>query len=88
MDNDSDEDSLDLDNDKGLAEALAEVRKESIAKKPLLVSVSQPFSNVVDGYTYSVVIFPKPGKVFYTKANHFNIMMKLALKKRKILNPN
>ena len=67
--NDSDEDSLNLDNDEGLDESLAEARKVSKATRPLLISVSGSFVNVADGKQYSVIIFPKPGNHPITRRN-------------------
>ena len=84
---DSDKDSLDLDNDEGFVESLAETRKESKAKRPLFISVSGSIPNVADGYGYSIVIFPKPGKTFYYKAEHQVSLLTHALKKRKVVNP-
>ena len=84
---DGDKDSLDLDNDKGLAEALAEALKEAKAKKRLLISVTGSFVNVADGYTYYVVTFPKPVKTFYLKAEHYKTLLKHTLKKCKVVNP-
>ena len=84
---DSDEDSLDLDNDEGLVESLAVARKESRVKRPLSISVSGSFANVADGLKYSVVIFPKPGKTFYNKAEHQKSLLMHALKIRKVVNP-
>jgi hypothetical protein len=84
---DSDEDSLDLGNDKGLAESLSEVCKESKAKRPVVISVGGSIANVAYGYKYSLVIFPKPGKTFYYKAEHQKTLLTHALKKHKIDNP-
>ncbi len=55
---DSDEDSLDLDNDYGFVKALDEVRKAFKEKRPLLISVTGAFVNVAKGYMYYVVVFP------------------------------
>ena len=56
-------------------------------KRPLLISVTGSFVNVAQGYTYYVVTFPKPGKTFYLKAEHYENLLKVALKKHKVLNP-
>jgi hypothetical protein len=85
--NDSDDDSLDLDNMEGAREAMAQIRKENRVKKPLVISVSAPFANVADGYNYYGVIWPKPGKVFFAKAPFFRGVITMANKKRKLLNP-
>jgi hypothetical protein len=84
---DSDEDSLGLDDDEGLAESLAKTVKESKAKRPLQISVGGSFANVADGNEYSLVIFPKPAKTFYYKAVHQVSVLTHAHKKRKALNP-
>jgi hypothetical protein len=59
---------LDLDNDKGVSESLAEAHKESKVKRPVVISVGGSIDNVAYGYGYSLVIFTKPGKTFYYKA--------------------
>ena len=84
---DSDNDSLGLDNDKGFVQAVEEAQKESKEKRPLLISVSGDFVNVAEEYTYYVVTFPKSGKTFYLKLDHWKTMLSVALKKRKVLNP-
>ena len=77
---DSDKDSLDLGNDEGLVESLAEACKESKAKRPVVISVGGSITNVADGYKYSLVVFPNPGKKFYYKAEHQKTLLTHALK--------
>ena len=60
--NDSDDDSLDLDNVEGLREAMAKIQKKDRVKKPLVISVSPALANVADGCTKYVCSFPRSGK--------------------------
>ncbi len=85
--NDSDEDSLNLDNMEGTREAMAEIKMTERVKKPIVISVSHALANVADGYNHYVVTFPKPGKIFYAKASFFKSVIIMANKKQKILNP-
>ncbi len=80
MDKESDEDSLDLDNNGGFVETLADIYKRLKQKKPLLISVPSPFVNVDDGYTQYLVVFPKYGKMFYVKLKHYQTLLYVALK--------
>ena len=86
--NDSDDDSLDLDNVEGMRDAMAKMQKDDRPKKPLAISVSPPLTNVADGCTKYVVSFPRPGKTFYAKAACFKMTIAMVYKKRKLLNPN
>ena len=86
--NDSDVDSLDLDNMEGCREAIAKIQKEDRVKKPLVISVSQALANVADGCTKYVCSFPRPGKMFYAKAAWFKMVIAMVYKKRKLLNPD
>ena len=86
--NDSDVDSLDLDNVEGLREAMAKIQKDDRPKKPLVISVSPPLANVADGCIKYVCSFSRPGKIFYAKAAWFKMVIAMVYKKRKLLNPD
>ena len=86
--NDSDDDSLDLNNVEGMREEMAQIQKDERRKKPLAISVSPPLANVADGFTKWLVSLPRPGKTFYAKANWFKMIIALAYKQRKLVNPN
>ena len=83
----SDDDSLGLDNDNDFVQAVEEARKESKTKRPLVICVSSAFTNVRGEFQYYIVIFPKPGKTFYMKAEHWQNLLSVVHKKRIILNP-
>ena len=60
--NDSDDNYLDLDNMEGMREAMAKIREEDRAKKPLVISVSPGVANVADDSTKYICSLPKPRK--------------------------
>lgn len=84
---DSDDDSLGLD-EEGMVEPVQDIRKSSKAKKPLTISVSYGFVNVSTAERVYLISFPRLGNVFYLKAEHFKSLLKVALKKRKLVNPS
>ena len=65
---DSDDDSLDLDDEEEYAQLLEQVKQESKRDiKPLLISVSPPFANVANRFAYYLITFPKAGKLCLLK---------------------
>ena len=84
--NDSDDDSLDLDNMERMSDDMEVIRREDRAKKPLVVSVSAALANVAAGCTVYVYSFPRPGTVFYAKAGFFKRVIKMACQRRKLVN--
>ena len=50
--------------------------------------VSYGFANVATGERVYLISFPRLGNVFHLKAEHFKSLLKLALKKRKVINPS
>ena len=88
LDFDSDDDPLDLDNEEAYAQALAEVKEQSKNEnKPLMISVSLPFTCVSNGYAYYYITFPKPGKLFLLKEDWYKTNIKICHKKRKLMAP-
>ena len=71
-------------DDEGMAELMQDIRKDSIKKKPLLISVSYGFVNVATEERVYLISFPKLGNVFYLKSGHFKSLLKLGLKKRSL----
>ena len=85
---DSDDNSLDLDDEEEYAQLLEQVKKESKRDfKPLMISVSPPFVNVANGFAYYLITFPKAGKLFLLKPEFYVTNIKIVYKKRKALNP-
>ena len=76
--NDSDDDSLDLDNMERMSEDMEVTRREDRAKKPLVISLSAALANVAAGSLVYICSFPRPGTVFYAKAGFFKRVIKMA----------
>ena len=60
--NDSDDDSLDLDNIERMREAMEVIRREDRANKPLVISVSAALANVAAGFLCMSVASPCPAQ--------------------------
>lgn len=85
---DSDDGSLDLDDEEGYAQLLEQVKQESKHDiKLLLIGVSPPFVNVANGFAYYLITFPKAGKLFLLKPEFYVTNIKIVYKKRKALAP-
>ena len=86
---DSDDSSLELDDEEEYEKLLEQVKEESKRDiKPLIICVSPGLLNVANGCVYHVVTFPKAGKLFLLKEQYYIEQIKILLKKRKMVNPN
>ena len=84
---DSDDDSLGFEDDE-MAKVMEDVKKKSKAKKPVVISVSHGFVNVGTNERIYLVSFQSLRNVFYLKAEHFQSLLMMALKRRKLLDPS
>ena len=54
--------------------------------KPVEIYVLLHFTNGLDGYTCAILIFSRPGKIFYITAEHYKAVLKLLLRTLKVVN--